>query len=326
MTIAFVVGGDAKGIAERLKARLVPDALIFESYAELRPHLPRIEGLITGTVQYKPEAVDLLRAEAKKLRWVQALSSGVDHHIDSGVPAGVTLTSASGAHAPAVADQALAAALSLLRRMPTFRKAAAENKWLKGAELPRQRNLDSTRCLVLGFGPIGAAVMRRLLGFDARVTVVSRTPVPLPEGVRHVPLADLDKALPEADLVFVCLPGVPDTFGILSRERLFALPAGAMVINVGRGSLIDEPALIEALTSGHLGGAGLDVTAVEPLPPDHPLWSIDTVEITPHVAGRGDRTAVVLESIIEDNVRRFLAGQELRNVAATGPIAASGSH
>lgn len=318
MSIAFVASGEVLDMAKRLVAAVVPDAIVRGSFEELTPDLHRVEGLITGTAAYDRAAVALLRAKAPRLRWVQALSSGVDHHLEAGLPAGVSLTSGAGAHAPAVADHALALALSLLRKLPTFRAAAVNHQWVPGREVPKLRSLARARCLVLGYGAIGAAVVNRLLGFDARVTVATRTQIPLPTNVVHCALAEIDRALPDADIVFLCLPQAAETTEILSRQRLLAMPKGALVINVGRGGLIDEAALTEALATGHLGGAGLDVTTVEPLPADHQLWQL--AEITPHVAGRGDLTFSLLYDIVAENLRRFAAGQDLINLAAIAPV------
>jgi phosphoglycerate dehydrogenase-like enzyme len=320
MTIAFVVFAGARPMAETLARQFAPDAILAGSYAEIEDRLADIEAIVTSTSSYDFATVEMLRRKAPRLRWVQALSSGVDHHLAAGLPDGVTLTSASGAHAPAVADHALALTLSLLRGLPHFRAKAERRDWSKGADLPPLRTLHRARCLVLGYGPIGAAVTRRLLGFEAKVTVATRSPVALPEGVEPVRLDQLDAALPRAEIVVLCLPDAPGTTGILSRARLLALPRGALVVNIGRGGLIDEAALVDALRENHLGGAGLDVMAVEPLPADHPLWTLESVEITPHVAGRSAQGYDRLAEIVGENLRRFAQGRDLINVAAIGPV------
>ncbi|HQZ13032.1 MAG TPA: D-2-hydroxyacid dehydrogenase [Devosia sp.] len=320
MTVAFVARGDTANMIRRVVAKLAPDAIVSERFEDLIPDLHRIDGLTIGATDYDSTVIGHLKEKAPKLRWMQALSSGVDHHLDVGLPAGVALTSGSGAHAPACADHALALTLSLLRQLNTFRDEAVKTHWMEWASLPPQRSLGRARCLVLGYGPIGAAVMNRLLGFDARVTIATRSKIDLPANVAHCLLANLDSAMPSADIVIACLPQAPETTGLLNRRRLAALPKGALIVNIGRGSLIDEEAMIELLESGHLGGAGLDVTAVEPLPAGHKLWQLPNVEITPHVAGRGNLTQPLLEEILTENLRRFLAGEKLMNLAATGPV------
>lgn len=320
MRIGFAVSPATRPLAERLAASLDHPPVIAENVAALGDRLPGISGLVVSTGLYDAQAVALLRQKARKLRWVQSLSSGVDHHLEAGLPEGVVLTSASGAHAPGVADHALALALCLLRGLPAFHAAAAQQRWLNGSEAPRMGSLQGANCLVLGHGAIGAAVVQRLMGFGARLTVANRRPPFLPPGVDHRGLDAFDDVLPQTDLVFVCLPETPETKGILSRARLVALPSHGLIINIGRGSLIDEPALVEALALGRLGGAGLDVTAIEPLPSGHPLWQLPNVVITPHLAGRSDQIYDRLGDIVQENISRFLSGRDLLNVRAVGPV------
>ncbi len=320
MSIGFVVSPATRPLAERLAASMETTPAIAENVAALDDRLPEISGLVVSTGLYDAAAVALLREKAPKLRWVQALSSGVDHHLEAGLSEGVVLTSASGAHAPGVADHALALALSLLRGLPAFHAAAARQRWLKGGEAPRMRSLQGANCLVLGYGAIGGAVVQRLMGFGARLAVANRRRPSLPQGVDYRGLDAFEDILPKADLVFVCLPETPQTIGILSRARIAALPGHGLIINIGRGSLIDESALVEALAAGRLGGAGLDVTATEPLPSDHPLWRLPNVVITPHLAGRSEQIYDRLGDIVQENISRFLSGRDLLNVRAVGPV------
>ena len=171
--------------------------------------------------------------------------------------------------------------------------------------------------LVLGMGDIGGEFGRRVKALGAHVIGVRRTDTRCPDYADEVHLtADLDRLLPLADVVAVTLPGTKETAGLLDRRRIGLMKPGAVVLNVGRGIVIDTEALCDALESGHLGGAGLDVTDPEPLPPDHRLWDIPNAVITPHISGFY-HLPETLERIIQisaSNLKAFAEGKPLRNI------------
>ncbi|WP_102126149.1 NAD(P)-dependent oxidoreductase [Deinococcus planocerae] len=204
------------------------------------------------------------------LRWVLTLTAGIEH-VTRELPPGVTLYNAHRLHDRAVAVHTAAGMLTAARGLHRFRDAQRAGRWETTMDLG---TLDGKQVVIWGYGHIGKILEELLTPFGARVTGIrSRTP----EDER-------DAALSEADWVVLLLPSTPETKGIVNAEVLARLGPGAWISNQGRGNLIDTDALLAALTSGHLGGAVLDVTDPEPLPEGHPLWAQENVIITPHIA------------------------------------------
>ena len=204
------------------------------------------------------------------LKWVLTLSAGVEHVIDE-VPERVTLYNASRLHDDAVAQHALATLLSVARGLPRARDAQREHRW---ARLPGLWTLENKHVVVWGFGHIGRRLEAMLAPLGARVT-----------GLRsRSSQEEVGSALSEADALVLLLPATDETRGLVNAEVLARLKKGAWLANFGRGSAVVTADLIAALQNGHLGGAILDVTDPEPLPPESPLWSMENVLITPHVA------------------------------------------
>jgi phosphoglycerate dehydrogenase-like enzyme len=186
--------------------------------------------------------------------------------------------------------------------------------WERRSRLPLIE-LRGRTALVIGVGGIGTQVAQRAVAFGMRVLAVDPVDVPLHRDLTYVGKPDeLDVILPDADVVFSCVPRTPRTEGMLGKPQFDLMKDGAYVINVSRGAIIDTDALVAALRSGKLAGAGLDVTDPEPLPSDHPLWKMDNVIITPHVAGQSDRIGERWTRLFRDNIVRFVTGQPLRNV------------
>src|SRR3954447_16717791 len=213
-----------------------------------------------------------------RLRWVQTLAAGPDAVLAAGFPKDVVLTSGAGLHSRTVTEHALALVLALVRRLPAAARAQAEHRWageLGGLQPLHPEGAVTTligaRVLMWGFGSIGQTLAPLLRALGARVRGVARS-----AGERGgFPVAaesDLERELGQADVLIMILPSVAGTTRALDARRLAALPEHAYVVNVGRGSTVDEAALITVLREGQLAGAALDVTATEPLPPDSPLW------------------------------------------------------
>lgn len=201
--------------------------------------------------------------------------------------------------------------LMLLRRMPAYEEIVRNRGWEN--QLPIQSIRDN-RFTLLGTGNIGVNVAERLRALGAaKITGLSRSGRPQ-EGFDEVlPISRLDEVLPRTQNLVMALPGTAETIHILNRARIALLPPGALVVNVGRGSAIEQEPLIEALNAGRLGGAALDVMDPEPLPEDHPLWSAKNLIITPHVSGN-----MTLGYTRDRNVEMFC--QDLRNYAAGRPL------
>lgn len=246
--------------------------------------------------------------ESPSLRWIQIGSAGTDQLDGVTPPSRVQMTRAGGVLDGFVAETALALLLALCRRIPDAVRDQGEERW--GEARAGFESIEGSHATVVGFGAIGQAVAGRLLALGAAVTGVSRHPVPMP-GVTVRPIEALSGILPRTRFLVLTLPGGTATAGMIGRAEIAALPPGAMLVNVGRGSSLNHAALDAALREGRLGGAGLDVTEPEPLPRGHPLWSCPNLLITPHVGGRDRLQPERLLRFFEENLRRFLAGEAL---------------
>jgi phosphoglycerate dehydrogenase-like enzyme len=252
-----------------------------------------------------------------RLRWVQTLAAGPDAVLQAGFPDEVVVTSGAGLHDRTVTEHALALVLALVRRLPDAGRAQAEHRWageLGGLqplhpEGPVTTLLDA-RVLVWGFGAIAQTLSPVLRDLGAQVRGVARSSGER-AGFPVVAEDDLAAELPRTDVLVMILPSTDATERALDADRLAALPSHAYVVNVGRGSTVDEPALAAALAGGRLAGAALDVTATEPLPPGSPLWDAPGLLLTPHAAGG---RPVGADELVGANLAAFLAGRELRNV------------
>lgn len=242
----------------------------------------------------------------KNLKWFAAPSAGVDFLMKPGVFANedCLITNSSGAYGVTIAEHIIAVSLMMMRKLDyTYRESLSHN-W--SSPVP-QRSLKDSRILVLGTGDIGCCFARRAAAFEPEsITGVCRSGMcsePAFDSVKKI--TSLDELLPEADLLVMSLPDTPETKNILSRGRIALLPEGSFVVNVGRGSAVDEDALCESLDDGRLGGAALDVFRNEPLPADSRLWKTKNLLITPHVAGN-----LTLKHTLDTNVRMFCENLE----------------
>ena len=248
-----------------------------------------------------------LRAE--NLRWFHTMSAGVDSPVFSTfTDRGVRLTTSSGSSAAPIARTAMMYLLALTRDLPAMIRSQdrAEWNWHRWAEL------DGRSIAVVGWGPIGQEVARLAAAFGMRPTIVRRAakgdePCPVQ------PLSELPRVAADHDVMVVALPLTPDTAGIVSAEVIDALGPDGLFVNVGRGELVDQPALAEALVAGRLGGAGLDVTDPEPLPADDPLWAAPNLIITPHNSGSTDGTGNRAADAFLANLERWVANEDLVN-------------
>lgn len=255
------------------------------------------------------------------LEWLQTNSAGVEPYIQPGVLAGDTLlTNATGAYGLAIAEHMLGMLLELFKKLELYRDAQKSGAWQSQGAV---KAVYGSTVLVLGMGDIGGEFAARCKALGAKVIGVRRSPRPCPEYADEVHLLeDLDSLLPQADVAAITLPGTDATRGLMSRERLAKMKEGAVLLNVGRGFIVDTEALCDALERGHLSGAGVDVTDPEPLPPTHRLWNIPSAVVTPHISGfyhlRETHERIV--GIFLENLRHFQAGEPLRNLLdfATG--------
>ncbi|MEY4939367.1 MAG: hypothetical protein RIQ93_1102 [Verrucomicrobiota bacterium] len=256
---------------------------------------------------------------APKLAWIQAMMAGVDRLVAIEPLAkndAIVLTNFRGVHGPAIADHAMAMLLSLTRDLRFYAGHQTQKKWAKSESATRRPvALDGLTMLVVGLGGIGSEVAQRANGFGMRVIGTRRSNTPSPAYIQKVGLSnDLMSMLPEADVVAICVPLTPETQGMINQAAFATMKKGAYLINVARGPIVDSAALVEALKSGHLAGACLDVTDPEPLPASSPLWEMPNVVITPHVAPNAEVTEQRSWTLLRENIRRFGAGEPLLNV------------
>lgn len=256
---------------------------------------------------------ELLRAAPASLKWYCCSYAGVDPYCkDPGLFANPDcLLTNSNCYGVTIAEHVVMVLLMLLRRMPEYEEVVRSRGWSN--QLPIRSIRDNT-FTILGTGDIGVNVADRLRGMGAaRITGLSRSGRAR-EGFDEVlPIARLDEVLPQARNLIMALPGTAETYHILNRARIALLPRGAYVVNVGRGAAVEQEPLAEALNTGRLGGAALDVMDPEPLPGDHPLWTARNIILTPHVSGN-----MTLGYNCDRNVEMFC--EDLGNYAAGRPL------
>ncbi len=248
-----------------------------------------------------------------RLRWIQSSAAGLDHCLTPEVVASdILVTSASGVFADAVAEQTLALLLGLLRRLPTFFR----NQQQKMFERCPTRDLHGATVGIVGFGGNGRRIAELLSAFRTKIVATDMFPPrELPDHVKAVwPADQLDRLLEGSDIVILTLPLNARTRGLINRQRLFRMKPGSILINVARGPIVVEKDLVEALQSGHLWAAGLDVTEIEPLPEGSPLWDLPNVLLTPHVGAQSARRSDLVTELFAANLQRFFSGQPLLNL------------
>ena len=249
-----------------------------------------------------------------KLQWMQTQSAGVDGYLDGCLPPHAVLTNATGAYGLAISEYMVAVWLELIKKLHSYRDVQNESTW---TDLGQVTSAWNSTVLVLGLGDIGGEFAKRAKALGAKVIGVRRKGTDKPEYVDELILTEkLDEYLPLADCVAITLPGTKETKGMFDAARLAKMKDGAVLINVGRGYIVDSDALNAALESGKLSGAALDVTDPEPLPAEHPLWKQKKAVITPHVSGgfHLQETHNRIIRIMAENLKAFCAGESLRNV------------
>ncbi len=296
-----------------------------------------LEGLPLEVVKFDPRADDLsaFNSEAlvwwgippriletllqmPKLQWLQTLTAGVDHVLRLQPRAEITICNGRGLHDAPTAELAVSLLLSATRRLHHFRDAQRKNLWDKTAynqALTSQTmlTLEGAKVLIVGMGSIGSEIAKRLAPFGCHIEGIARKSGTR-EGYKVHALEQMDAVLANFDAIILVLPDTPETHGFISSQRLTTMKRGAWLVNVGRGSAIIETDLIAALESGQLGGAALDVTQTEPLPETSPLWQLENLILTPHIAGGGPNFYQKAESLLRRNAEKFVAGTTLENM------------
>lgn len=253
-------------------------------------------------------------ARAKSLKILHLPSAGADRYTDPNSYASpdVVVTNSSGVFGIPISEHIMGMCLDFARGLSHFVRNQEQHKW----ERRSLGELYGKTMGIVGLGDIGLETAKRAKAFGMRIIATKRIESPKPEVVDQLLFGEdgLKTVMKESDYIVVALPATPQTKGIISREMLSLCKPSAYIVNVGRGSLIDEAALIEFLQEGRIAGAGLDVFATEPLPPDSLLWDLENVLITPHNAGSTPEHGRRTTAIFTDNLRRLFTGQQLRNV------------
>jgi phosphoglycerate dehydrogenase-like enzyme len=281
-----------------------------EARANLAAILAEAEVLFTSTA-IPPD----IGGRAPKLRWAQITAAGVEDLLDSElIRSGVTLTTASGIHAVPIGEYVMGVMLAFAKGLPGAMRAQAERTWRPYLA----EELCGKTMGILGLGAIGGYVAKLAKADGMRVLAVRRSVQQRAEGREAgvdeiLPPSDVPYLLSQADYLVIAVPLTPESRGLIGERELRLMRPTARLINVSRGAVVDEAALVRALKEGWIAGAALDVVQQEPLPPDSELWGMDNVILTPHISGG---TPVYMERAVElfsDNLRRYLAGEPLRN-------------
>jgi len=256
--------------------------------------------------------------DAKRLKWIHSTAAGVAQLMYPELrDSGVVVTNPRGIFSAPMAEHAIGLMLALARNFPDSVRQQDRAQWAQQAlwDLPQHlTELNGRLLLIVGFGSVGKELARRAKAFNMRVWCVSRSgkgDPPLAE--RTLPVAELAAALPQADFVVIAAPETPETWHLIGEEEIAQMKPGARLINVARGSLLDEAALLRALAAGKLGGAAIDVAASEPLPPESPLWKAPNLLITPHTSAISDRLWERETSLLMEQLDRWFDGRELLN-------------
>ena len=263
-----------------------------------------------------PRPQDL--SQCKNLKWFQTMWAGTEEYTVPGIlPAGVLFTNSAGSNSQSVAEHMLACLLALCRKLPQCRDNQLKEQWI---DVGKMKTIHQATVLVVGAGNIGSQFALRCRALGARTIGLKRDVSRPVEGFDQLYTMDhLDSLLPQADVVALSLPHSPSTVGLMNAQRLSRMKQDSILINAGRGTVLDQDALVLVLQSGLLWGAALDVTDPEPLPAGHPLWSAPNLLLTPHLAG-GMRLELTRKNCIQmalDNLQRYLTGQPLRNQVHT---------
>lgn len=266
-------------------------------------------------VAFGPVNEELFHA-AKKLRWIQSGSAGVEWmgSAPSLRESDVMVTNTRGAHATTIAEHTLGMLIFLARRFDELYEAQKRHEWIRGQGAPRVGLVGMTMGII-GLGQLGRAIAKRAHAFEMNIIAVDVNEVPKPDYVSEVGRLDgMADLMQRSDVVVVATPITEETRGMIGPALLRMMKPSAYLLVISRGGIIHEPTLAEMLRNGQLAGAGLDVTAVEPLPADNELWDCPNIIITPHNSPSSAQTHANVMSIMKDNLRRYLAGQPLTNL------------
>ena len=314
MHVAFwpSIAGDE--IAGCLRAIPAARLTIVENMDQLAAIAPEMDALVIGGHFFKAEAAQLLREKAKKLRFIQTFTAGYEGLQEHGVPRGVVVANAGDSWSASVAEHGMALLLAMVKKLEVPILNRPHHKWERGYSA-RMGSLHGMTLAIVGYGSIGRAFAQFARPFGMHIVGLRRNPQPDSFVDEVLPIGDLHAVLARSDAILVAVPYSNATDKMMGATQFAACKPGALLINLARGGLVDQRALAEALKSGQLGGAAVDVTSPEPLPPDDPFWECPNLILTPHVAGAsGPVGRRRLAAFVGGNVARFVAGEPVTSV------------
>lgn len=274
---------------------------VVDHHSKVEPYIGDADVLVT----FGPMMAEHVLEKAANLKWIQALGSGVDGITDRpSLRSDVAVTNLHGIHGPPVSEAALMAMLALARGLPRTLRNQQQHKWER---FPASL-LKGKTAAIYGVGTIAAELAPKCKAFGMRVTGISSTAREVPGFDRLYSRAELEQAAHEADFFVLLTPYSAATRGSVGANIFAAMKPSAYLVNLARGGVVDEVAMIDALRHGRIAGAALDVFSQEPLPGNHPLWAMDNVIITPHQGGFYDEYVNEALPVIEHNLRKFLSG------------------
>jgi phosphoglycerate dehydrogenase-like enzyme len=302
MTIAVLSGLIRPLIESRLPDWV--DARFYKSVDEMHALAPEAE-IGWFDLDHKPPMVEAIRL-AGQLKWLNSIYAGLEHlPLDLLRSRGVAVTNGAGINALTIAEYVVMGMLTVAKGYREVVRAQDRHEWL--TDSPGKRELAGSKALLLGYGAIGKLIEPRLAAFGVEVTTVRRSAGPGTLGPQ-----DWQARLGEFDWVILAVPATPETTGLIGAAELAAMKSDAVVINIARGAVIDQPALVAALAEKRIGAAFLDVTTPEPLPADDPLWSLDNAHVTMHLSGRAqDKMFVRSAERFIANLERYGRGEPL---------------
>jgi len=312
MKLAYLIPAGGREIESACAGIAGLEVVCVPALSDLASMAGDIDALVTGATSYTADVAAALRSDAKKLRWIHFASAGYESVFQHGVPAGVQVTNSGPAWAPIVAEHAMALMLALVRHIPDAERARQTEAWIRPQLMKVLGSLEGLRLVSLGFGNIGRETARRAQGFGMKISGVARTSREEPLAESVVGVSELYAVLPQADVLLIATPLNSKTKDLIGAAELALLKPSAILINIARGGIVSEPALIEALSLNKLAGAGLDVADTEPLPAGHPFWTLKNVVITPHIAGFGSSLGLrTMADIVRENAQRLTDGRPL---------------
>lgn len=290
-----------------------------ETIPELCAALPGADVLLINDSFFSDDVADALAAHGQGLRWIQFTTVGTDHAEAAGIPGHVFVTNIGDVRQRILAGHAVGLMLCVMRGIRDYEPFRARHQWARDEMMRYMQVTEGANLLICGMGKIGQDIARKAKAFDMNVTCVTRAERPATAQIDRVVARDrIGEVLPDADVVMIAMPLDDTTRGFIGRAELAAMKSSAVLVNISRGPVVDEAALIETLRAGTIRGAALDVFEDEPLPPDSGFWDLSNLVMTPHMGGQGGEDQfTALSILVRENTRRYLDGKPLKNVVRT---------